>query len=245
MSFSTPHAGSEPTAPSPAADLPVDTLLQVSRRLDWRFLLPDPHLGQIAYLGPPTGTLFSALMHFAVRVDALAPPLSTPPRNSGAGPLLSDPALAHSSLYDIVVATDPTVSVLHRAATLVRPGGALYLELHSPWCFSNVLGRGGVRALRQRPGWGRPVDYVTALQKVGLHPVEAYWFWPNFEACTKIMPLHDPTALLYALAQRPRGKHRWNYWQVQSKRWLVQQLAKRGVLEFAVPCVGIVAYNAG
>ena len=45
-------------------DFPKDQLLQVSRRLDWRFLLPNPDLGSVAYLGPEEDSLVDALHLF-------------------------------------------------------------------------------------------------------------------------------------------------------------------------------------
>lgn len=35
-----------------ALELTPDMLLQASRRVDWRFLLPNPALGRVAYVGP-------------------------------------------------------------------------------------------------------------------------------------------------------------------------------------------------
>lgn len=43
----------------------VDELLPLSRRLDWRFLLPDPTLNQVAYVGPDTSNLLQALQRFS------------------------------------------------------------------------------------------------------------------------------------------------------------------------------------
>lgn len=43
----------------------VDELLPLSRRLDWRFLLPDPTLNHVAYLGPSSSALLQALQRFS------------------------------------------------------------------------------------------------------------------------------------------------------------------------------------
>jgi hypothetical protein len=203
----------DPASPTDASALSADTLLQASRRLDWRFLMADPTLAHVAYMGPLVGSLYAALTRFATQVDLIAPHM---------------PATAR---YDVVVAPDPTGPVLQQAVALVRPGGTLYLEVRNRWP--------GPR--RNRPGWGRPLDYVAALHALGLREVAPYWFWPNFEACTKIVPLHNRSALLYALAPPPTGSGNWGGWQAQGKRWLAQQLVDRGLLEWVVPCFGVLA----
>lgn len=43
----------------------VDELLPLSRRLDWRFLLPDPTLGRVSYVGKESSPLFHALRRFS------------------------------------------------------------------------------------------------------------------------------------------------------------------------------------
>ena len=47
--------------------------LETSRRLAWRFLLPNPHLGRVAYLGPASGTLPRALREFCDSLTTIAP----------------------------------------------------------------------------------------------------------------------------------------------------------------------------
>ena len=48
-----------------------DQDLQLSRRLDWRFLLPNPHLGRVGYLGPSGGTLPRALLRVEAALNRL------------------------------------------------------------------------------------------------------------------------------------------------------------------------------
>src|SRR5258705_4072811 len=87
-----------------AAPLDADALLQASCRVDWRFLLPDPNLGHVAFLGPARGPLIESLRLFSAALAA----------NDAAG---------QDGLYDVVVAIAPTYAALRRAATLLRPGG--------------------------------------------------------------------------------------------------------------------------
>src|ERR1044071_531014 len=51
--------------PAKGAPLDADVLLQASRRVDWRFLLPDPNLGRVAYFGPARGALLESLRLFS------------------------------------------------------------------------------------------------------------------------------------------------------------------------------------
>src|SRR5262245_45109298 len=100
--------------PEHSAELDGDALLQASRRVDWRFLLPDPNLGQVAYLGPAHGALPESLRLFSTTL------------------VLGEAAGAAGARYDLVVIHNPTLDGLRRAAALVRRGGYLYIEAYSP-----------------------------------------------------------------------------------------------------------------
>jgi hypothetical protein len=160
-----------------AAALDADALLQASRRVDWRFLLPDPNLGRVAFLGPARGPLIESLRLFSVA-------------------LATSEAASQNGPYDVVVAIDPTHAALRRAAGLLRPGGQLYVEARGPLKPTRLL-RGG------RPRFA--AGYVAAVEQLGLVEAAAYWHWPNFESCAEIVPLDDHDALLLALARRRGG----------------------------------------
>src|SRR3954452_22288520 len=83
-----------------------DVMLQASRRVDWRFLLPDPSLGEVAFIGSAQGSLLETLNIFSVSLTI-----------SDAGELMP------RSLYDVVVTVDPTVERLECAARRLRPDG--------------------------------------------------------------------------------------------------------------------------
>lgn len=108
-------------------DLP-DQLAAV-RRADWRFLLPDPTLGRVAYLGPHDPALSAALRAVTGAVDLLDPPAPA------AGP------------YDVVVLTGAgaSASAAARARALLRPGG---------WLYAEVRGRQAGRTARALRGGG-------------------------------------------------------------------------------------------
>ena len=162
------------------AELDSDALLQASRRLDWRFLLPDPSLGQVAYVGPARGALLDSLRLFSAVLTMID---------------RSDTQAERAAQYDLVVARGPAPDALWRAADLVRPGGFLYVEVAN-------------RLWPRRRGAGGPryaADYVAALGSHGFDEVAAYWHWPNFESCAEIVPLDDRDALLLAFSRRRSG----------------------------------------
>ncbi|MCZ2094752.1 MAG: hypothetical protein LC121_00490 [Anaerolineae bacterium] len=165
-------------APStPPDDGQLDDLLQRSRRLDWRFLLPDPELGRVVYYGPADDPLRVALADFAESVtngESVAP---------GA-----------ADRFDVAVLRHQPVEALARARSLLRPGGTLYVEVQR-------------RAGRDLPWQAR--RYVATIERSGFRHVEAFWNWPDFTRCTKIMPLHDATALAYVIVNNRRGIAAW------------------------------------
>lgn len=104
---------SEANVPNqPDASDPLDEMLQRSRRVDWRFLLPDPRLGRIVYFGPADDSLRAALADFAEDVtdaDMLATDSPEP--------------------FDVAVLRMQPTDRLARARALLKPGGTLYLEI--------------------------------------------------------------------------------------------------------------------
>jgi hypothetical protein len=101
-------AAPQPIEPSPmAAD--GDQLAAV-RRADWRFLLPDPSLGRVAYLAPHEPALVDALRAAGATVDTLA----------GPAPLAA---------YDVAVLTGGRPDRVAASAALLRPGGWLCAEV--------------------------------------------------------------------------------------------------------------------
>src|SRR5574341_266258 len=181
LSADNPIWGSALSAGKPqVAELPdqtrVDALLQASRRVDWRFLLPDPTLRQVAYVGPAHGSLPESLRQFSAAL------------------ILSDGAPAqdgHPEQFDLVVAHMPSRERLRQAVALVRPNGFLYVEVRQRWA---------------RNLWRSPAALVSVLRQYGLVEVEAYWHWPNFDTCAEIVPLGNPVAVRHALGRRRSGR---------------------------------------
>jgi hypothetical protein len=81
-----------------------------ARRAAWRFLLPDPELGRVAYLAPHEPELVAALTLVSRGVDLLDSPASDP-------------------THDLVVITGGDPRTAGAARALLRPGGWLYAEM--------------------------------------------------------------------------------------------------------------------
>jgi hypothetical protein len=204
----------ETTSPASAAELHSDALLQASRRLDWRFLLPDPRLRQVAYSGPGRGALLDSLRLFSESLVSLDASL--------------DSAQAQ---YDLVVVSAPAYPALERAAAAVRPGCFLYVEVHRPFRLLRRRARGTVAGA---PQLRDAADYVAVIERQGFGEVAAYWHWPNFENCAEIVPLDDRAAILLAFARRRSGA------AARLKSAFGRGLVRSGLLAWAVPCFSVV-----
>jgi hypothetical protein len=99
---------------------PLEPRLVAAPRLDWRFLLADPELDRVGYVGRREGGTLAMLRLLCRSVDVL-----------DAG----DPGSGGSDAteqYDVVVACAPSGAKLRRAAGRVRPGGTLVVETSGP-----------------------------------------------------------------------------------------------------------------
>lgn len=157
-------------------------LLAASRRVDWRFLLPDPELGHVACRADADPALVHACRLFGRSLTLLGQAQEKPAPGS----------------VDVLVLVDPQGDELSSTLDLVRPAGWVYLEIHGP------LTRRGRRLRRPR----FPSDHVAELRGLGLDQIEAYWHWPDFDSCTEIMPLGEPAAIRGALLRRQESRGR-------------------------------------
>jgi hypothetical protein len=153
-----------------------DSLLQASRRVDWRFLLPEPDLGRVACIGVADPDLLHSLRFFSSELTALEP----------------GSANGQASSQDVVVLRNPGLGELQTARRLLHPGGWLYIEVE--------------RAMRRRGTGASPTAHgqARALRKLGFVDVEASMHWPDFASCGAIVPLDDPVAVRYALTRAGR-----------------------------------------
>lgn len=195
-------------------NLDADALLQASRRLDWRFLLPDPDLGHVAYLGAVPDDFVDSLQLFSLSVSSLSP-ITEQEEQVGQ--------------FDLIIVQNLSGENLQLAAKRLKPGGYLYAEnkgLSSP---KLRYARGGHRQ------FAIPKSCVTAVSQMGFTEVEAHWHWPNFGACTKIIPLNDEGALWFSFVRGGRSVKA----RLRSSfgRWLLRS----GLLAKIVPEFSIIA----
>src|SRR5262245_31435300 len=146
-----------------------DHELQLVRRLDWRFLLPEPHLRRVTYLGPVQGTLPAALKCFSASFQI----------NTSAEDASADLVVLHLG---------EAAPILDHVASLLVPGGFLYWEMKPRHWFASLLPRTVTREqVRQAAAnrWRRTLALfrgeIDALANLGFREIEMYWLRPNFE----------------------------------------------------------------
>ena len=201
--------------------------LETSRRLAWRFLLPNPHLGRVAYLGPASGTLPRALREFCDSLTTIAP----------ARPAVH--AADSAPVFDLVVLRSQSQADAEKASTLLESRGSLYWEI-DPANWLNTW-RGVLRRDRQKERWSLHLnlvrDCIVLLQRLGLCDIEVYWHRPNFERCSEIIPVNDPLALEYIFS-RDRNALVAQL-QLAVEWWMI----KTGLLPHFVPCISLIAFK--
>lgn len=151
-----------------------DHRLAASRRLDWRFLLPDCRLPHVGYLGSARGSLLTSLEIFSDSLTQLEPDGSN---------------AVDDRQFDVLVLEAPRRDTLRRVRRLVRPGGCLYAEIR-----------------RLVTGWRpaallHPAAYAAAARESGFLDVELHWHWPDFERCTRMVPLGSGAGFGYLLSR--------------------------------------------
>jgi hypothetical protein len=242
-----------------------DHELQLARRIDWRFLLPEPYLRRVVYLGPEPGALPDALKHFSesLRINAVE----------------------KNGSFDLVVLRLREASSLAKADALLVPGGFLYWEMKPvEWAVSlqNMMKRilrllprsvsgvfygsetewttdenkeNGLVKMPHKPRFSTETkngsrgkgaglqknvldlfhDHVAALERLGFGDIRIYWQRPNFEACLEIIPMNDPVALDYAFS-RPRSD-----WASRLKFAAGRMMMQTGLLAHLTPCFSLIA----
>jgi len=209
-----------------------DNKLQNARRIDWRFLLPNPHLGRVGYWGPSHGGLATVLNQFSDSLTLIAPPYQ-PTQAADANVNFEQVVLHSSNLAD-----------LNKASTLLMPGGYLYWEIDRTVRFrslSQLIKRKERLAAsgdsNWKAHWGPPHfrDYVSAVAQLGFCDIQVSWHRPNFETCLEIIPLDDPVALNYVFSRS--ASNLASQAQLLAGRYLM----KARLFARLVPCFSIVA----
>jgi hypothetical protein len=204
-----------------SADLDADALLQASRRLDWRFLFPDPELGQVACLGAVPTNLLESLRLFSESLTVLAMDAEVFGTSSeqNVGP----------DQYDVVVAHQLSIDKLRLATERLKSGGYLYAEIDGLFSSNGQL--------RSWKNWrlATPASCITAVTRAGFTEAQGHWHWPNFTACTKIIPLNDRGALRFSFVRGGRNA------KAKMKSGIGRWLLWSGLLMHIVPRFSVVA----
>ncbi len=160
-----------------------DAHLRLARRLDWRFLLPEPALGDVLLVGRSDSELEAALAARARSVRVLDP------ASRGDG-------LPERSADLAVIVGGVPASVLRRVQQALRPGG---------WIVAEVRGIAGWRPSQVRgAALGEPHRMARRLGAVTRSPVAAWLAVPSHGSATALLPADDPAALA-AYARRRLG----------------------------------------
>lgn len=150
-----------------------EAVLQASRRIDWRFLLPTPDLGRVACVGVTDADLLESLELFSAALE-VADATREDERDAS---------------YDVIVLRNPRRETIEVGCRLLRPGGWLYVEVEN----SNSS---------RAPGAPRSVGgCARELRRFGLVDVSTYVHWPDFASCRAIVPLDEVTAVRHGLAR--------------------------------------------
>lgn len=209
-----------------------DERLDAIRRVDWRFLMEDPTLGQVALLGDDDPGLVRALRWFSASLSLIDLNWNFPP--------------GQAPRFDQVVLRSRRAKHVPKAAALVQAGGTLYWEIErggvldrAGWLVLDALGA-GLHALRHvgarrhyEPLSLRPLR--RRLEAAGFEDVRWHWHRPDFREALDIVPLQSGRALDHLF-----GKHHGRR-QGRVKRRLGGVLRSLGLLHLLVPCVSVLA----
>ena len=188
-----------------------DALLQASRRVDWRFLLPQPDLQDTAYIGAADGVLIDSLRQFCTSLT-----------------MLTDGEMEANSTshFPLVVASNPTENELCQAVRAASAGGFVYVEVRRrPSDRTKLSGdRPLPRTIRH---------HLAAMRRHALSQLQVHWHWPSFESCSEIIPFDDRAAGICTLRRRGSGIHaRW-------KSAVARLLLESHLLGRFIPCFSV------
>ena len=157
-----------------------DQDILTARRIDWRFLLPNPELKQVLLVGAAESALAAALERFCEALTVVEPQR------------LNQEAASLPQPFDLVVVGAPDKTLIPRVLPLLKTGGTLYWEVQRN---RKTLLRGN------RKGYRNARRYAAYLQGLQLKEVDLHWHRPNFGGCLEIIPLNRFRALTHSLAK--------------------------------------------
>ena len=209
-----------------------DQALQLVRRIDWRYLLPDSRLRNVAYFGLRDEPLMHALEQYC---DSFSVHVHEGQH------LHSD---KHKT-YDLVVVNSPQLIEVRKAVSTMKPGASLYWEVNRlstlKYVHDEIMGSNiSTRAKLESVGiilarLVRPNSYVAFAKTLGLKEVSIFWHRPDFNRCLEIVPLDNRRVLDYCFS-RSQGAGLKNI-----KYRAGKLLLESGILKSVVPCFSLVA----
>lgn len=213
-------------------DYDTDARLQFSKRIDWRFALPDPQLRQVAYIGPIEEDLVESLRMFCDSLTVFFTHDNTT--------FIQDT----EKKFDLVILKSLRLEVLEKVSSLLKPDGYLYWEIdksNAVKSFWSDGGRSGIKTILNKISTNSSFNlfscdaYFAILSNLGFHNIEVHWHRPNFTHCLEIIPLNNTTALNLILSRSK--KKFWGRLKLAFGRFLL----KRDMLANIVPCISIIA----
>ncbi len=141
-----------------------DQKLQLVRRLDWRFLLPEPNLKRVGYVGESDPALVTALKYFADDVEML---------NSAA---------PERPPFDLIVARAQRAAEIEFVFDWLKAGGCLYWEILpknflSPPRIEKIAGElSRIGFVEIHAQWHRP-SFERALHIIPLAQTAFHYFF--------------------------------------------------------------------
>lgn len=193
-----------------------DSTLQLARRLDWRFLLPEPRLHCVALFDSSQSSLARALQCFSEELT-----------------LFENSDEKKAASFDLVVLARPTLLTLEPALRLLAPGGHLHAEVQHPWSW---------RHERTLPlsaiSMPTLADWQSELARLGCTNIAAHWHRPTFEHALQIIPMHDAAATDFVFNRRAESL--MSRFKFAAGRSLMQ----RAWLARLLQCVSMVACKA-
>jgi len=208
-----------------------EQIVQISRRIDWRFLLPQPELRNVAFIGSAEEELIEALKHFSESLKIFSPATA------------ESESVENLERFDVVVVNSASPTVVQWAYEMLKPGAHLYWEIKrgkssQSQSEKKVQPRNGSMNSIVRdsfPRFAHIRSYKQCLRETGFREIEVNWHRPGFKNCKEIIPLDNPRALQYVFSRQQSS------FQGRLKLWGGQFLNISGLLPFIVPSFSLIA----